>query len=854
MGLQSGILTNCTPIPDDADFAVCDVHEDVGGTMILFWDSAVIGTTYWLMIDGSTGALCHYTITYASGIYNPDIIGELDPALTEPIPSVVCPGYLNFTALTGPPLPFAHGYYWVVPWLDDTITSTLPTNTIEVPIDLDPGVYEICARAFSGCDTSDNEVCFEVEVYEIPDEIKPEASFCPEEFPFNWGSVDIDGPGEYFQTFYDPEGCVYDSTWVVEEYPEVPEGFLDTLHCEESLLYEGTFYDEAGMYPLEYPGMGLNGCDSTAVLEVTLAYLDAFIEARCENGEFVLEVLVQAVIPFNADLEFEWYEGNFTTIVSTDDEYATLEGGQYSVIVEVITPAGSCFFPLEPYTFSAETLRPDEPDMGFLDTLICAQSGVIFEVIVDPFEDPLEYTWSGPANVPIYQDGSAVAEFDFSAAGPSEICVYATNECGDGPPTCFNVDILPAPVASFTYETQVCADSTTIITFTGAASVNAEVIWDFNNPTTLIGTGTGPYTVSWAIPGDKTVTLTVIEPGCDTAFFSQTISVSSFVAPLVNCTSTIDSVHFEWDDVVGGTGYLVSINGGTATPTSLSEWSVNGLLPGTDVSMVLTVVSGGPCEDIIVTAMCTAEDCPAPTMVLSGQDSACLNNSSLIDLDALVNGNNEPGVWSGNGIVDASQGIFDPQVAGPGVHPITFTVTLNACDFSAPYSITVFDSLTADFVLDPLICQTDAAGLTYTGNASGSAMYDWDFGPATVLAGSGAGPYQLMWSSPGNQTVRLQVSENGCLSEIISHTTDVKATLNPPIINCSPNTSGILFSWSVDAAAANHVVNTLIGPVGNPVGTDSLDFTGLVPGDTVQLEIITILQGHVPIEEIHCCV
>ena len=51
--------------------------------------------------------------------------------------------------------------------------------------------------------------------------------------------------------------------------------------------------------------------------------------------------------------------------------------------------------------------------MGFTDTLICAQAGVFFEVIVDPFGDPLTYTWSGPANVPINQNGSNIAEFDF---------------------------------------------------------------------------------------------------------------------------------------------------------------------------------------------------------------------------------------------------------------------------------------------------------------------------------------------------------------------------------------------------------------------------------------------------------
>ena len=60
-------------------------------------------------------------------------------------------------------------------------------------------------------------------------------------------------------------------------------------------------------------------------------------------------------------------------------------------------------------------------------------------------------------------------------------------------------------------------------------------------------------------------------------------------------------------------------------------------------------------------------------------------------------------------------------------------------------------------MLDPVICISDAAGLTYTGNASAGAVYDYTFGTANVIAGTGAGPYQLDWATAGSKTVRLQV-------------------------------------------------------------------------------------------------
>lgn len=840
-GLQCAILDACPW--DNSNVVDCDPGTPPGGTMFLNASGLVVGQVYWLIIDGSGGALCNYTISYTECIFEPGLSGDVTNG--EANPASVCQGFNNLQLECSPPVGNAHGYYWVLGWSGDTITSTLTTTTLDVPANVDPGIYDICVRAFSGCDTMDTEVCFQVEVYEIPDEIKPPATFCPEEFPFSWGNVSIDGPDEYFQNFTTPEGCSFDSSWIVDIYPDVELGFLDTLHCEETLIYEGVPYDEAGTYDLFYPNGGLNGCDSMAELEVTLAAIDAFIDLSCSNGEFVLTVLVQQLLPTNADLTYEWYESG-SILPFNENFISVLDGGVYDVIVCVVTNAGECCFPLETFAFNAADYRPDPPNMGFTDTLICAQPGVFFSVVVDPFEDPYTYTWSAPSNVPLFQDGSSTAEFDFSNSGPSQVCVYATNDCGDGPETCFNVDITPPPIASFTHDPDLCADSTTIVTFTGSASPNAEVIWDFDNPTTLTGTGLGPFVVSWAIPGDKVINLTVIEPGCDTTATSGMVTVSNLQPPVINCSSTINSVLFDWDDVAGASGYLVSINNGAPVLTTNSEWPESPLTPGTVVNLTLTVVSAGPCPDIVLTSSCTAENCPPPTIVISGQDSACLNNPTIIDLEVLVNGVPGTGTWAGPGIVDATLGLFDPKVATAGQHQVTFTAIENGCPFIEPYIITVFDSLTADFTLDPLICETDAAGLTYTGNASASAVYDYDFGSGTVLSGSGAGPYQLSWASPGSKTVRLQVSENGCMSDIISHTTNVAATLNAAVINCSPNTSGILFSWTIDPAATAHVVNTLIGPAGTPIGTDSLSFTGMVPGDTAQIEIISISAGPCP--------
>lgn len=845
-GLQSGIITNC-PWSGSPDVIVCNPGTNPGGYMVLS-ATLVVGQVYYLMIDGSNGAICQYTIDLAQCIQQPQLEGDLEEI--EAVPEEVCQGYNSLTILLDPPVGNAHGYYYVFSWnTNDTLTTTPPQIVVDVPEDLPPGIYEVCARAFSGCDTMDFEICTQFEVYEIPPSEKDPAIFCPEEFGFSWHGININGPGEYTASFTDSDGCFYDSLWLVESYPEVPVGLLDTVHClapgESSFIYEGESYDAPGIYELFYPGMGLNGCDSMAELHLVLIGITAYVELSCDNGDYVLTAIQEDVYPFNADVEYNWiYNGN---IVSDDNEYYTNEDGLYELVAIVTTLGGeSCEFYIEAFTFDGETLQPEAPDFGFQFVSICAQAGFEFTIVVDPFEDPLEYVWTGPPGAIIEQDGSETVTIDFTFSLGGEVCAFAINECGPGEPNCFNVDILPTPNALFNIPTEACIDQVLTATFTGSASNNAEVTWDFDSPSSLTGSGKGPYQVAWNIPGPKTVTLQVIEPGCDTSEYEVIVNVTNLIAPIINCTSTLTSISFDWDDVVGANCYDVVINGMLpAINTCTSMYEVTGLNPGDVVSIEVTVISAGACPNLVVTNSCTAENCPPVPIELYGPDTICLNSPANVVYTATVNGAAGTGVWSGTGIIDGPNGIFSPPAAGPGQHTLTFSTVVDGCNHSENTSVTVFDSITADFTVDAAICITDNATVTYTGNASINATYQWDFGTANVLSGSGAGPYTLSWNTAGDKTIRLQVIENSCSSDLVVRTVMVAPALNPPAVNCMPTPFDVSMSWIIDAAAADHMVNILSGHTGVYSG-NSLTVTGLASGDAVVIEIVSLSVGPCP--------
>ncbi|NQT77705.1 MAG: VCBS repeat-containing protein [Bacteroidetes bacterium] len=89
-----------------------------------------------------------------------------------------------------------------------------------------------------------------------------------------------------------------------------------------------------------------------------------------------------------------------------------------------------------------------------------------------------------------------------------------------------------------------------------------------------------------------------------------------------------------------------------------------------------------------------------------------------------------------------------------------------ASSFSPDIIIAVLP--TATFSLVDSLCIFEQTTISYTGNASPSAQYIWDFGGGMVLSGTGQGPYVVYWGTEGLKTVTLTVIENNVASVPVS--------------------------------------------------------------------------------------
>jgi len=104
---------------------------------------------------------------------------------------------------------------------------------------------------------------------------------------------------------------------------------------------------------------------------------------------------------------------------------------------------------------------------------------------------------------------------------------------------------------------------------------------------------------------------------------------------------------------------------------------------------------------------------PLPAITFNALPDVCLDNSPITLSAATPSG----GVYSGNAV---SNGMFDPQTAGTGIHTVTYTYTdMNNCVNTETQTITVNPLPLVNLSLQPEICFNETPLLLTGGNPAG---------------------------------------------------------------------------------------------------------------------------------------
>ncbi|MGE5354631.1 MAG: SdrD B-like domain-containing protein [Deltaproteobacteria bacterium] len=842
--LQNGIILQC-PCVDPGDIDV-------------YLNNLTVGQTYYFFIDGCSGTMCTYWIEIVSGGGIPEVTGPLGYECGTEFPDCedICVG--GDVTFILQDVYNAVNYEWNIN--GNIIETTDPEITTQFDSE---GTFEVCVKGLNACDEGE-EFCFPVTVISLPPEDLGIFEVCENDLsagfdPPGWLGGTLTTEGTHTADLQNGQGCAYEQIVQIIKLP-IEQQVIDTIGCTNvDMIIEGeTFTTNVSNYEIIVPNGGTNGCNKRILATINFLDIDGYVDVACSGIadrpvrlNFYLSLLLGS-----PSISVQWFRDGIP--ISDDDsniyDINVNENGTYSIEITLTRDETTCIFDVFNTVFvDIESFFPNAPVAVDWQQSICSNSNSYIPYTISGTDPAFTYIWTWPSDVyaaNLSTDGTILTVNWFGSQG-GNVCVYARDPfCGNSDTICYPVQVFAAPSSAFTLNDTICLTATDLVTYTGTGTSNANFTWNFSGGTETSGTGgegIGPHTIKWDSPGQKVVSLEVMENGCLSGYLEQFVEVVPPPSlPVITCTSTATSVTFEWDNVTGATGTQVILVSGDPGTQNGNTYSVTGLNPLEQVVIQLQVQTNGICPGFITNPdTCRAQDCPLVAVNSFPVDtSICFNGSNpAFKLRKDINPAGAGVItWIGNGIVDATTGLFDPKVAGIGNHTITLKYDFSECTYTDKTTIRVLEQPTANFNINKdTVCIKDAALINYTGNAP-TGTPTWNFNGGSVISGSGLSPHSVKWNSSGLKNVQLSVENNGCISNLVSVPILVQDTLGDIFINCSPSVNDVSFSWNTDPLAESYKVFINGIEVSNSL-INSWNVAGLNPGDKVDITVVALNKG-----------
>jgi gliding motility-associated-like protein len=428
---------------------------------------------------------------------------------------------------------------------------------------------------------------------------------------------------------------------------------------------------------------------------------------------------------------------------------------------------------------------------------------------------------------------------------------YTFDEAGCTFNEAIDINIFQTPVANFIVSSDICQGNNATITFNGSASLTANYNWDFNGGTIISGSGQGPYEILWANPGNYSISLEVLENGCNSNFASMPIEVHQPLPnPLIDCNATTQQIEFTWDDIPGAAGYTVNVISGPAGIQSGNSYTISGLQANDEVTIEVIAIDNGPCPNSSSIQTCMTMDCPVISINIDPVNSICLDsNTNSFALNANITGSDGSGsgTWS-------PQGFVDPVSLGSGVHVFVYTFEEVGCMYSESIQITINDLPNAEAGnTNELSCTINEIQLNGSGSANGANIDVLWSGPGNILNDQTLTPTVNL---PGTYYISVLDNNTGCSSidsvEITQDDSvpialagpDSSLTCNFPNIQLQGGGSmGIDFEYEWQGPGINNSNINEINPEISTAGTYVLIVTNVTNGCASFADTVIILDN-----------
>ena len=352
-------------------------------------------------------------------------------------------------------------------------------------------------------------------------------------------------------------------------------------------------------------------------------------------------------------------------------------------------------------------------------------------------------SWSGPG---ITNTTSGLFDPSAAGVGTHQIIYTISGSCGDTDTAL--IQVILTPDATITPAGPFCSNESPVLlsattpggTWSGSGITNAST-GQFSPSSVGVGTYQVIYTISGTCSAADTISIVV------NSFANATITPAG---PFCTTDAPVNLTAATAGGTWTGTG-ITNASNGTFSPS----------VAGTGTHQIIYTLTGA----------CSGAD--TINIVVYNQADATIiptgpfcTNEGVTTLTAATPG----GSWSGNGITSATAGTFNPLLAGPGTHVITYTITGN-CGDTDDYTVTVNPAPTAVMSGTEESCMGAGNGTAFVSVSNGTPgyLYYWNNTDTT---------YQIDTLVPGTYSVTV-TDANNCQ-------TTGSFTVNASTASCEP--------------------------------------------------------------------
>jgi|GEM_PF-374829 len=805
-GLQLAFFANCNP----AQALVCNpgIEDGAGIPLSLTYSQFVPGQTYYLMIDGSFGDVCDFTINITNGSVTPP-----EPGFPQQPsgPTMLCPG--ASAVYTIPPVDGAGWYRWTAPAgarINGQNTNNLqiaaPGGTT-VTITYGPNPVpngNVCVGAGNAC-FAPNQACLSVSIVPIPVTVKPLITLCYENRMYTWTEAPYStityAPGTHTlnSTYTSYLGCDSVVRQVITVLPQNTRNLGIKYICPGScFVLNGISYCNQG--PQQQNRIYDNVCDTLLTFNIVVipavANIPAVPQINCSNPNLTLTSTGSTAI--SGTTTYRWTNSGWATIGTAATQ--NVSGiGTYHLIVSTTLSGNTCRDTAS-VTVTSTAAFPNANASGGVIT--CTSPNVTLQS--SSTTPGVNYLWTGPGITPANQSQQNPM---VSLSGTYSVSVINS---GNGCSSTAIAVVTPndtLPTATATGGTISCTQPN--ITLDGGSNIpNATYTWsgpginagnqNQENPTVLTP---GAYSLTVVNPANgcsRTATATVIP--------NSSLPVAGAGADQ-NITCQQSSVTL--NGTASGTGTLQYLwTGPGITPANQNQLMPVVTVGGTYTLNVLNTSNGCSANDAV-----QITELVSPPTANAGADRIlnCVITSIILNGGASSQGANFTAQWSGPGINAGNQNLYSPQVTLSGTYTLTITNIVSQC--SATDNVVVTLNNTAPTVsagTDQILTCSSTNGINLNGSGGPAGVIFLWTGPG-INAGNETqqnpnvnvqGTYTLQVTNPANQctaTDQVVISQDANAPVASAGADQVINCTVPSVTLGSSSTSagaGIQYLWT----------------------------------------------------------